>query len=152
MDDKRNLIMAVLLTGLILFGWPYVAERLFPGSMKPATQSAPASATGAPTVAQAAPVALKPREAALKDSPRVMIETPKMRGSIALKGARIDDITLPTYRETLKKDSPAIKLFSPAGTQDAYFAGFGWAGEGFKAPDAASVWQASAQKLTPTSP
>ena len=37
MDDKRNLIMAVLLTGLILFGWPYVAERLFPGSMKPAT-------------------------------------------------------------------------------------------------------------------
>ncbi|MFO1261303.1 MAG: membrane protein insertase YidC [Sphingomonadaceae bacterium] len=152
MDDKRNLIMAVLLTGLILFGWPYVAERLFPGSMKPAAQSAPASATGAPTVAQAAPVALKPREAALKDSPRVMIETPKMRGSIALKGARIDDITLPTYRETLKKDSPAIKLFSPAGTQDAYFAGFGWAGDGFKAPDAASVWQASAQKLTPTSP
>ena len=51
MDDKRNLIMAVLLTGLILFGWPYVAERLFPGSMKPAVQSAPASATGAPTVA-----------------------------------------------------------------------------------------------------
>lgn len=152
MDDKRNLIMAVLLTGLILFGWPYVAEQLFPGSMKPATQSAPASATGAPTVAPASPVALKPREAALKDSPRVIIETPKMRGSIALKGARIDDITLPTYRETLKKDSPAIKLFSPGGTREAYFAGFGWAGEGFKAPDASSLWQASGQKLTPATP
>ena len=67
----------------------YCGEQLFPGSMKPAAQSAPASATGAPTVAQAAPVALKPREAALKDSPRVMIETPKMRGSIALEG-RVD--------------------------------------------------------------
>jgi YidC/Oxa1 family membrane protein insertase len=151
-DDKRNLIMAVLLTGLILFGWPYVAERLFPGSMKPAVQSAPASATGAPTVAQAAPSALKSRDAVLRDSPRILIETPKMRGSIALRGARFDDITLPTYRETIRKDSQPIKLFSPAGTQDAYFAGFGWAGDGFKAPDAATVWQASGPKLTPTTP
>ena len=35
-DDKRNIILAVVLTALILFGWPYVAERLFPASMRPA--------------------------------------------------------------------------------------------------------------------
>lgn len=160
MDDKRNLILAVLLTGLILFGWPYVAERLFPGSMKPAQtaqqsaqpgQPAP-SASGAPALDPAMPAALQDRAAVLRQSPRVVIETPKLTGSIALKGARIDDITLPTYRQTIKKDSPPITLFSPAGTKDAHFAGFGWAGEGMKAPDANTVWQASGSKLTPTSP
>ena len=30
MDDKRNIIMAVLLTGIILFGWPLMMERFFP--------------------------------------------------------------------------------------------------------------------------
>ena len=161
MDDKRNLILAVLLTGLILFGWPYVAERLFPGSTKPAVtqqQSAPqtpqsgANAPGAPALAPSMPTTPLSRATVLTQSPRVVIETPKLTGSIALKGARIDDITLPTYRETVKKDSPPIRLFSPAGTQNAYFAGFGWAGEGVKAPDANTVWQASGQKLTPTSP
>ncbi|MDQ4421200.1 membrane protein insertase YidC [Sphingobium sp. DEHP117] len=157
MDDKRNLILAVLLTGLILFGWPYVAERLFPGSMKPAqsaqqsAQPAP-SAPGAPTPGIALPAAPQDRASALRQSPRVIIETPKLTGSIALKGARIDDITLPTYRQTIKKDSPPITLFSPAGTTDAQFAGFGWAGEGLKGPDANTVWQASGSKLTPTTP
>ena len=161
MDDKRNLIMAVLLTGLILFGWPYVAERLFPGSMKPAPaaqqqsaqpgQSAP-SASGAPALDPAMPAALQDRATVLRQSPRVNIETPKLTGSIALKGARIDDITLPTYRQTIKKDSPPITLFSPSGTKDAHFAGFGWAGEGVRAPDGNTVWQASGSKLTPTSP
>lgn len=161
MDDKRNLILAVLLTGLILFGWPYVAERLFPGSMKPAPtaqqqsvqpgQPTPA-ASGAPALDPAMPVAPQDRAIVLRQSQRVVIETPKLTGSIALKGARIDDITLPTYRQTLEKNSPPITLFSPAGTKDAHFAGFGWAGEGMKAPDANTVWQASGSKLTPASP
>lgn len=160
MDDKRNLILAVLLTGLILFGWPYVAERLFPGTMKPAPtaqqsaqpgQPAP-SASGAPAFDPAQPAAPQDRATVLRQSPRVIIETPKLTGSIALKGARIDDITLPTYRQSIKKNAPPITLFSPAGAKDAQFAGFGWAGEGVKAPDANSMWQASGTKLTPTSP
>ncbi|OYW83222.1 MAG: membrane protein insertase YidC, partial [Sphingobium sp. 32-64-5] len=95
---------------------------------------------------------MRPRATVLADSPRIAIETPKLRGSIALKGARFDDIILPTYNETLKKDSPAITLFSPSGTRDAYFAGFGWSGDGLKAPDGNTLWQASGTKLTPTTP
>ena len=30
MDNKRNIIMAVLLTGIILFGWPMLMEQFFP--------------------------------------------------------------------------------------------------------------------------
>ncbi|MGE4410707.1 MAG: membrane protein insertase YidC [Sphingobium sp.] len=153
MDEKRNIILAVVLTALILFGWPYIADRLFPESMQPAQQQtteqqAGAAAPAAPT----APVTIRDRSVVLKDSPRVLIETPKLNGSISLKGARIDDITLPTYRETVKKDSPPITLFSPGGTQHSYFAGFGWSGDGLKAPGNDTLWQASANKLTPTTP
>lgn len=158
MDDKRNMFAAIALTMLILFGWPLVSEKLFPQPAKPAAQAVPAgtvpAATGAQAAGPATPVAPmnRPIAAALGDGPRVQIVTPKLRGSIALKGARIDDIILPTYRQTIEKDSPAVRLFSPAGTNGAYFAGFGWSGDGIRTPDGNSVWSASAPRLTPASP
>ncbi|MGD9810319.1 MAG: membrane protein insertase YidC [Sphingobium sp.] len=156
MDDKRNIILAIVLSAAILFGWPYIAERLFPGAMNKAEkqvaqQQQESSAPGAPAPA-AAPQAPRERAAVLKESPRVAIETPKLRGSISLKGARIDDIILPTYRQQLDKASPPVRLFSPAGAKEAYFAGFGWSGDGLKAPDANTVWQASGSRLTPATP
>ena len=34
----------------------------------------------------------------------------------------------------------------------AYFAHFGWQGQGARVPDASTVWQASGQRLTPSTP
>src|SRR3546814_15190070 len=48
-DDKRNIILAVALTALILFGWPYVAEQFFPTpqpTQAPVSQHAPSSSSG----------------------------------------------------------------------------------------------------------
>lgn len=108
MDDKRNIILAMVLTGLILFGWPYIADRLFPGAQQADQQveqqrSADGVVTPGAPQAPAAPAAPRARAAVLKDSPRIAIETPKLHGSIALKGARIDDVILPTYQETQQK-------------------------------------------------
>jgi YidC/Oxa1 family membrane protein insertase len=154
-DDKRNIIFAMVLSMLILFGWPYVAERFFPAKVQPAPAAqgpgaAPVAGTATAPVQTSAQIV--PLEQALRASPRVAIETPKLSGSIALKGARIDDMVLPTYRQTIKKDSPAIRLYSPSGTKGAQFAGFGWSGQGIKTPDANSLWTASAPKLTTTTP
>ena len=66
------------------------------------------------------------REAVLAAGPRIAIETPLMKGSIALKGARIDDLALTQYRETVDPKSPAIVLLSPAGTEHPFYAEFGW--------------------------
>ncbi|MGC2775550.1 MAG: membrane protein insertase YidC, partial [Bradyrhizobium sp.] len=85
-----------------------------------------------------------PREAAIAASPRVKIDTPRLTGSIALKGARIDDIALVQYRDTVDPTSPAIVLFSPSNTANPYYAEFGWVGApGAKAqaPDPSTVWQ-----------
>jgi len=160
-DDKRNIILAVVLTIAILFGWPYIAGRFFPAANQPAPQSAgaspaPSGAGSAGPVAAApaaeAPTVLRDRALVLRESPRVAIETPKLRGSINLKGARIDDIVLPTHKQTIAKDSPPIRMFSPSGTADAYFASFAWAGEGVKLPDADTVWTPDRSTLTPQTP
>src|SRR5690606_13069115 len=95
--------------------------------------------------------AIRPLGQVLPQSPRIAIETPKLKGSINLKGARIDDIVLPTYKQTLGSDA-AIRMFSPAGTKDTYFAGFGWSGAGLKAPDANTLWTAQGSALTPEPP
>ena len=157
MDDKRNIILAVVLTIAILFGWPYLSSHFFPAANPPAAKTA-ATAAGQPASPSAAAPAAERAQAiralpqVLGESPRVTIDTPKLKGSIALKGARIDDVVLPTHKETIAKDSPPVRLFSPSGTKDAYFASFGWSGEGVKLPDANSLWTADRQTLTPATP
>ncbi|MBX6425949.1 MAG: membrane protein insertase YidC, partial [Variibacter sp.] len=94
----------------------------------------------------AQPPAAQPltREAARAASPRIAIETPRLKGSIALKGARIDDLALRAYRETVDPKSPAIVLLSPSGSPHPFYAEFGWtagAGVPVKLPDAGTVWR-----------
>lgn len=171
MDDKRNIIMAVLLTGIILFGWPLVMEQFFPEmvNQNEATEQAetsaaePASSDGlAPAVstdtsasdiaADAAAGTIRPLAAVLKENPRVLIETPRLRGSINLQGARFDDLTLTDHRVALDKESDPVRLFSPLGTENAYFSRFGWAGKDIALPGDKTVWSADQSKLTPDTP
>ncbi len=138
-----------------------VAQQFFP-QPKPIATAAPTASSGtasgtasvAPTVNGAVPAAgtAVPIADALKGSSRVLIETPKLKGSINLAGARIDDMLLLKHRTELAKNSPPVRLFSPSGTKKAYFARFGWTATGATVPDDKSVWTASAPKLTPGAP
>ncbi len=167
MDDKRNLIAAILLSVAILLGWNFVSEKFFPTPDKPdvtttvagTNGAAPAATPGqpaalpapgvpAPTTAQA----IRPIEAVLAEGNRIPIDTPAIKGSINLVGARIDDITLSKYRQTIKKDSPPVRLFAPGGTKAAYFASIGWSAQGIVVPGPTTVWTATGTKLTPTTP
>ena len=175
MTDNRNTILAVILSGLVLIGWQYffnipqmekqraaqqaqselVKPAPQPGSTTPQTGTAPApSATPAANQpASAAPVS---RDTAIAAAPRVKIDTPRLTGSISLKGARIDDLALVQFRETVDPASPAIVLFSPSGTAEPYYAEFGWvpaAGSTVRIPDQTTLWQQEGSgSLTPNSP
>jgi YidC/Oxa1 family membrane protein insertase len=93
------------------------------------------------------------RAAALKQSPRVVIHSPALSGSLALKGARIDDLLLNKYRETLAANSPNVELLHPAGTARPYYAEFGWLGDrSIKLPDRNTVWTADRSELSPGKP
>jgi YidC/Oxa1 family membrane protein insertase len=179
MTDNRNTILAVILSGLVLVAWQYfynmpqmekqraqqAQSELTKPAPQPGTTTTPGTtpqAGGAPSAsapadnqpASAAPVVA--REVAIGAAPRIKIETPRVSGSISLKGARIDDLALTQFRETVDPKSPAIVLFSPSGTANPYYAEFGWvaaSGSAVRIPDQNTLWQQEGTgNLTPGSP
>jgi YidC/Oxa1 family membrane protein insertase len=158
--ENRNLILAVVLSALVLFGWTYASERLFPTPPAPAVQQQanPATPTAAQPVPGAVPSvggvattgAVRPVGEVLAASQRVAIDTPRLKGSINLTGARIDDLVLTDHKTEIGEGSPPVRLFAPSGAANAYFAGFGWVGPG--APPADAHWTASSQLLAPGKP
>jgi YidC/Oxa1 family membrane protein insertase len=177
MTDNRNTILAVILSGLVLIAWQYfynvpqmekqrAAQQTQSELAKPVPQASPdgttpqagtAPSANAPAVNQPASTApVVSRDAAIASTPRVKIDTPRVAGSISLKGGRIDDLALVQFRETVDPKSPAIVLFSPSGTAEPYYAEFGWVGASgstARLPDRDTLWQQEGSgSLTPTNP
>jgi YidC/Oxa1 family membrane protein insertase len=178
MTDNRNTILAVILSGLVLIAWQYfynvpqmekqrAAQQAQSELVKPAPQATPGTTpqTGtAPTPSASAPATNQPasaapvvsRDAAIASVPRVKIDTPRLSGSISLRGARIDDLALVQFRETVDPSSPPIVLYSPSGTAEPYYAEFGWVpatGSTVKLPDRDTLWQQEGSgSLSPNSP
>jgi YidC/Oxa1 family membrane protein insertase len=166
--EQRNLLLAIVLSVGILIVFQFAFERMRPPqppgsppgtpvttSSSPTTgptPSAPGVPTTAPGVAPAKPV--QTREAALAEQQRVKISTPRLHGSIDLLGARLDDLTLATYHETVDPKSPEVVLLSPLGTENPYIAEFGWVATtpDIKLPGPKTRWAASDALLTPTTP
>lgn len=94
------------------------------------------------------------RSAVLRQAPRLPISSPRLRGSIQLKGGQIDDLILTDYRETLDADSADITLLSPIKAPKSYFAQFGWASSDntIPVPGDNTQWIASGTTLSPKTP
>ncbi|RYD48735.1 MAG: YidC/Oxa1 family membrane protein insertase, partial [Sphingomonadales bacterium] len=155
-EDQKNFLLFAVLAAAILFGWPTIAAWVFPTQNPAPTRVENGKTVAVPDPAAgpvaAAPKAIRDRALVIKESPRVAIDTPTLKGSINLKGARIDDLVLAKYPETIAKGAAPIRLLSPSGTQDAYFAEFGWSDNGLKPPSADTVWQANGTVLSPGKP
>jgi len=174
MIDNKNLILAIVLSVVILFGFdlyfaamrppppppaeqPATTAEQAPGQASPTAPGSPTATGGAtrgPTIPGAAPTvdAGLSREALLKSGPRVSIQSKRLHGSMALRGGVFDDITMPDYRETLSPDSDEIVLMRPRGAEDAYFAVFGWSGGDLPLPGTETPWQADGKTLSPDTP
>ena len=124
-----------------------------PGTTVPQAPGSDTAATPDPGGARApaAPVFGAPqisqtelRLAVLQKASRLKLFSPRLSGSIQLKGAQFDDLILSNYRETLEPDSPQITLLSPSQGPKAYFAQFGWVGAdpSVALPDSNTVWTA----------
>ena len=155
-NDNKNFVLFAVLAALILFGWPAISGHFFPTANPPVTKVVDGKSTPLPqpqaAPASTAPDAIRDRKIVLGESPRVRINTPSMQGSINLKGARIDDLILTRYKETVAKGSPPIRLLSPSGAPSAYFAGFSWGDNGLKPPAGDTVWRATGDELAPDKP
>jgi YidC/Oxa1 family membrane protein insertase len=159
MHDQNNVFYAIALSAVILITWQYFFATSFLGKPAASKTSQPgAVASGSEVIrprAQPMATATKAirsvkrsrqftRREALARSQRVAIDTPRLRGSIALTGARIDDLSLTQYRETTDPNSQAIELLSPSGSPRAFYAEFGWVNSSsaeLKVPTSDTVWQ-----------
>jgi YidC/Oxa1 family membrane protein insertase len=152
--DQRRLFITILASIGIMVGWQYLVRPYLPhppappppvaGTAAPAGQTNAALPTGAVVTGNAAQAPVS------AEVPRLPVSGTKVSGSISLLGARIDDLVLDDYRDTLAPDSPKVHLLAPRGSGAPYFAQYGWSapqGSNVKVPDDSSVWTASAPAL-----
>ena len=172
-QETKNIVIATILSMIVVLVWDkFYAEPHFekqrqiqaemqarqaqnaqvPGQVPSNSQPGQpqGSRSNAPEVV-AAPVITMSREDALAESPRVAIDTPAVYGSIALKGARIDDVSFKDYRETVDPKSPNIVLLSPLGSPYPYYTDLGYIpdpGTSLPLPGPDTLWQADRDTLT----
>jgi YidC/Oxa1 family membrane protein insertase len=158
MHDQNNLFYAIALSVVVLIMWQYFFATSFlgqPAAQKTPQVHLPASGAQLPRNAQALeikaaadpggqPLHPASRQTAIARSQRVAIDTPRLKGSIALTGGRIDDLALVQYRQTTDLKSPAIELLSPSGSPQPFYAEFGWidgSSMNLKVPTSETAWR-----------
>jgi len=158
-ENSRNTIIFFVCAALIMGVYYFMvmrpqAEMRRQQQVVAAEQKLASSDAGASTASR--PDAfVTDRAQALGTAARVPIQTATLKGSLSLQGARIDDLYLTDYKETLDKNSPPVELFRPQGMEHAYFAQFGWSGPNVPGgvPGPNTVWSLTkGASLTPTTP
>lgn len=171
-ENNRNFLLAAALSLAVVFAWQALiiaprmeAERkaaeiaanqnaaLQADAQTGASNSAVSSPTGLPASNASGVAAREPAQS--EQVRRIEIVTPKVDGSINLRGARIDDLNLALYRETVDPTSPEIRLLGRNKNGNDYFAEFGFSPDSALGtlPGPSTIWEAPANaKLTPETP
>ncbi|KKC31042.1 membrane protein insertase YidC [Devosia psychrophila] len=169
MENNRNIILAIVLSMAVLFGWQFfvagpqmqraqqqaeiAAQQQVAANPGLATPGTPGAAVAGAPVAATGTATFESRDAALAATQRVSIDTEDLSGSINLTGALLDDLRLKQYRETTSDTSPIITLLTPSGLPNAYFAEEGWlpvSGNTIVTPNAQTVWAVDGANTTLT--
>jgi YidC/Oxa1 family membrane protein insertase len=167
--DQKNMFMAIAISLAILLGWQFfieaprreaqLAEQLYQAEI--AQQNAPAGQSTTTEGGVPLPSAIggtgadgdiKPRAEVIGASRRIKLKSESLTGSVNLENGRIDDIVLRNYRESIDPTSDNITFLSPTGSQDPYFAEFGWNGTEGTFGGSGANWQTTSQILTPSTP
>ncbi|MFM6932814.1 MAG: membrane protein insertase YidC [Novosphingobium sp.] len=162
MENQRNLILAVVLCALLLFGWDSAISYFYPHANKPVV------ATASPAPAAAANGAKPTREGGLMNEAdrateardlktalatpgRIAIAAPGLAGSINPAGALLDDLVTVRH-QNVDRNGPE-RIFSPVGTPAEHYAQIGWDGQNVELPAPNTLWTAPAgARLTPETP
>ena len=88
------------------------------------------------------------REESLKKTNRILLENDKIKGSISLVGASIDDLSFKNYKVNIKSND-IVQFLNPKETKNGYFAESGLAsiGNKIKVPTNKSIWTVVGNKV-----
>lgn len=159
-EDFKSFYMAVILCGLVVLAMNY----FFPKPQPTATEEAAVEMSVNEQEGENTPsdVENNPEESdfrdveeVIKQDPRLPLKNDSISGSIRLKGARIDQIMLTKYKQTIEENSPSVVLFNPAKTENAFFAEYGWlsSDKTLALPTRDTIWTVEENtELTPQTP
>jgi YidC/Oxa1 family membrane protein insertase len=156
--DQKRLMLAIAVSIAILLGFQFLVSPYLPHPPPPPPPTHVASNQATSANSASAPAEGSPgaggqivQPAVPKNVPRLQIAAPRLRGSISLVGARIDDLILTDYRETQDPNSPNVRLLEPLSDKQPYYVQYGWTpptGAQVKVPGSDTLWTASADTLS----
>ena len=158
MDQKRLFAAIAISIGiLLLFNLINPSAKDVP---RPAQQQTAATARAPVGQAGGGPLGTPvdaPPAAGTPSTPaaRLPVEGPRVRGSLSLRGAQLDDLVLRDYHETIDPKSPEVRMLAPREAEAPYYAQWGWESKDGRTvvPNRDSTdWQAEGGKLAPGSP
>ncbi|MBB05131.1 MAG: membrane protein insertase YidC [Pseudooceanicola sp.] len=139
-DQNKNLILATVLSFVVIVVWfllfPPPEQTQDPNapaltgatetqvdtsaSLTPGAEPAPGSTAPGFSAAGTQPAANAPEDQ------RIIIDTPRLAGSINLRGGRIDDLKLKDYLTSLDADATRVTVLRPESDRDPFYALYGW--------------------------
>ena len=163
--DNNRLILAVVISVVILLGFelimPRQSHQAIQQQASQSTRTTPAGQAPSPIVdagtSGSSPVAVPAPAGApigAKDA-RLPIEATRVQGSIDLTGARLDDLVLRDYHETVHAGSPLVRVLEPGSDPQPNFVQLGWTaapGSDIALPDGRTRWTANRPSLTQAGP
>ncbi|WP_296479262.1 membrane protein insertase YidC [Roseinatronobacter sp.] len=121
-EQNRNLLMAFALSLLVLVAWMW----MFPPPEPTPREAADVTELPVAPGGEAQSMAEAEQIDADAELPRIEIDTPRLTGSINLRGGRIDDLSLKDYRETVDPGASIVQLLKPEDQNEAFYALYGW--------------------------
>ncbi len=160
MGENKNFILFAIISLVILLGYQYFfvgpqieetkRQQAIQETLKKETESL--TPMEAPNAVVETPAAQAPQ---LEDAGNVAIDTPELIGSLSLRGARFDDLSLVNHMTSMEDDAENVRLLASPDNPFGYFVRFGWTVQGKEKgfmPDGSSIWTADKDKLTPGAP
>lgn len=157
-DELRNMFIFFIAAAILYFSYDALILQPQKAALKQAELEAQQAATAGRTVDPDGAIIpqqaggadavqdLRPRTELVAETQnqRLKIENGKIFGSIALKGARLDDLSFHEYFKE-QGGEEAVNLLSPSGAAHMRYVDMGWvapSGSAINLPDSDSLWQA----------
>jgi len=144
-EDMRNMFVFFAIAAILYFAYNFYVigpqkEAMIAAQEKQAEIAANPQSPAAIKLAEIKnPL---PRQEALQAEQRLDIDNGSVHGTITTKGARIDDLALTNYFETLKNETN-VAVLSPSRTDFPRHVEYGWTAtdENIRLPNKDTVWQ-----------
>lgn len=147
-EDRNRIIIALVVSLIALLGYQHFylrprvqeaeAQRLQEAAVRPEAAAAVSAESSAP----------RPRADVIAADRRLPVEGEKVKGSLSLKGLRLDDLSLKDQYKTVDRHE-LVDLFAPSGTAHPFYQESGWLSDdkAIRLPSAETTWT-----LAPGSP